>query len=195
MRSVKQVSSLRTLTLASQNERDRARAALAHAEKQALEVIAQAEARAEELAAAARAQGYAQGLRDAHRSLLKALEASQQRMDQLETESAEVALEIARSILSYESRIDGQLVRTIASKALSRLRRAQRIVVYIRPDDRAVVEREIRGWIQGICEPRTLDIVDDPALDGGVRIESDLGVVDGTLSAQLDVLRRALKSP
>jgi flagellar biosynthesis/type III secretory pathway protein FliH len=102
-----------------------------------------------------------------------------------------LALDVARLVLDREARVDKQMVAEIARKALSRVRRAQSIVLRVHPGDAQEAQARVREWIVAGAETTLLEVVGDESIAlGSVRVECELGVIDASLSAQLAAIAR-----
>jgi flagellar assembly protein FliH len=106
-----------------------------------------------------------------------------------ERQMVQLALAVARRIVSRELTQDPELVAALAHVALQRLGESAPATIRLNPEDHAVViaQRAI-PWAG-----TQVAIVPDPAVvRGGCLVESDLGTVDASLDAQVAELSRAL---
>ena len=149
-------------------------------------------------------KGYAQGERAGIEAGGKRAEAMLRRMSQTldelatlrrtmvretERQVVELALTLARRIVTRELSIEPDLVAALAHVALERLGEASPATIRLNPEDYTTVSAH-RGqqW-----EGAHVDIVPDPAIArGGCLVESDFGMIDGSIEAQFDELTRAL---
>jgi flagellar assembly protein FliH len=150
------------------------------------------------------ASGYAQGERAGfeagqHRAeaMLHRLEATLEELTALrratiaetERQMVELALAIARRIVGREVTIDHDLVVTIARVALERLGPGTSATILLNPEDYArVAARHGADW----AGPRVRVFPDEGVSRGGCKVESDLGVIDGTVEAQFEEIANEL---
>lgn len=149
-------------------------------------------------------KGYAQGERAGIEAGGKRAEAMLRRMAQTlddlarlrqtmiketERQIVELALTLARRIVARELSIEPDLVAALAHVALGRLGESSPATIRLNPEDYAtVVAHRGEQW-----EGTLVTIVPDHAVArGGCLVESDFGMIDGTLDAQFDELSRSL---
>jgi flagellar assembly protein FliH len=106
-----------------------------------------------------------------------------------ERQVVQLALAIARKVIHREVSIDHDLLAAIARVALDRLGESTQVVVRLNPDDHAVAAGAgASAWPVG-----HVTVVADPRVPpGGCRVESELGVVDAGVDAQITEIARAL---
>jgi flagellar assembly protein FliH len=112
-------------------------------------------------------------------------------IQQTEQQVVELAVTLARRVVTREISLDPQLVAALAHVALERLGEQAPATIRLHPDDYAAVAAQ-RGeaW-----EGAQVSIVPDAAVArGGCQVESDFGLIDAGVHAQLDELSRALLS-
>jgi flagellar biosynthesis/type III secretory pathway protein FliH len=108
-------------------------------------------------------------------------------------EIAQLAIDVARTILGREATTSFELVREMAHKALGRVRRAQNVVLRAHPDEAADVRERCRSLLPVGVEPEGMTVESDPLVGrGGVIVESELGRVDATIETQLRAIARVL---
>ncbi len=106
-----------------------------------------------------------------------------------ERELVQLALAIARRVVQREVTVDHDLVMTIARVALDRLGEGTAATIRLNPEDyRAVVALHGDAWA-GV---RVRVLADDGVTRGGCKVESDIGLVDGSVEAQFDSISREL---
>jgi flagellar assembly protein FliH len=118
---------------------------------------------------------------------LTALRASMIR--QTETQIVELALAAARRIIHREVSLDRSLLIAIVRVALDRLGESARVTVRLHPE-----EFEATGAAR-VAEFAGTDIVfvsDARVGRGGCRVESDMGILDAGVDAQIQEIARAL---
>ncbi len=149
-------------------------------------------------------QGYAQGERAgleaaAARSelVLRRLSGTIQELQELKTDIlqrteqqvVQLSLAIARRIVHREASLDRELVATMARVALDRLGRSATATIRLHPDDLAAVTHGRTD----IDQDGVAQFVADPMVRrGGCLVQSDLGLVDVSLDAQIDEIGTAL---
>lgn len=108
---------------------------------------------------------------------------------QTERQMVELALAIAKRIVNREVAIDRDLLIAMARVALDRLGEAAHITVRLSPDDFAVTGAAQMAQLTG----SNVEVVADARISrGGCRVDSDLGVLDAGIEAQLQEVARAL---
>jgi flagellar biosynthesis/type III secretory pathway protein FliH len=100
-----------------------------------------------------------------------------------------LALAIARRVIGREVSLDQDLLLAIARVALERLGESARITVRLHPDDfEATAAARAAQW-----SSRSVEVVADPIVGrGGCRIESEFGLIDAGIDAQIQEIARAL---
>lgn len=110
-------------------------------------------------------------------------------IQQTEHQVVDLALTLARRVVHRELTLDPQLVAALAHVALERLGERAPATIRLHPDDYATVLAQ-RGeqW-----EGAQVTVVPDAAVArGGCLVESDFGMIDGSVDAQFDELTRSL---
>jgi flagellar assembly protein FliH len=110
-------------------------------------------------------------------------------VQQTEHQVVDLALTLARRVVHRELSLDPQLVAALAHVALERLGERAPATIRLHPDDYATVLAQ-RGeqW-----EGTQVTVVPDAAVArGGCLVESDFGMIDGSVDAQFDELTRSL---
>jgi flagellar assembly protein FliH len=150
------------------------------------------------------AKGFAQGERAGAEASGERSEATLRRLtetlDELTTVRAEMirqterqmvhlALAIARRIVQREVSLDPDLLLAMARVALERLGETARVTVRLHPEDYAAAGATRVSESTG----SNVTIVADPRLSrGACRVESDMGLLDVGIDAQLQAVGRAL---
>lgn len=107
---------------------------------------------------------------------------------QSERQMVELAFAVARRVLHREVSLDRDLVVAMARVAIDRLGDSAPVTVRLHPEDYDATTAA-RQRLQG----GTVTIVADDRLPrGGCRVESEFGVVDAGIDAQLDEIQRVL---
>ncbi len=106
-----------------------------------------------------------------------------------ERQMVQLALAVARRVLHREVSLDQDLLIAMARVALDRLGESARIEVRLSPEDyEATVAARMAAW-SGTGVAVTPD---SRVPRGGCRIESDFGMVEAGIDAQIQELARAL---
>jgi flagellar assembly protein FliH len=178
---------------------------LGAAQEKAQELIAQAEAEAEQIRESARQQGTAEGREEVKRSMLPSLVAFADAGQSLivfeeklialyEPHLVQLALEIAEKVIGRVVDVDEQVITSVLERARAEVTDAKQLRVFLHPDDLEVI-REMRPDLIRMENGggRTIEVL--AALDigrGGCRLESESGIIDATIPAQLDEIQRQL---
>jgi flagellar assembly protein FliH len=150
------------------------------------------------------AQGFAQGERagaeaaaERGKAMLRRLSETLDELAELrarithetERQVVQLALAIARKVIHREVSIDHDLLAAIARVALDRLGETTQATVRLNPDDHAAAAAaRASEWAAA-----HVTVVADPRVPpGGCRVESDLGVIDAGVDAQITEIARAL---
>lgn len=171
----------------------RARALLAEAERERDRVLASAREEAEAL----RTQAYREGREQARAESSAWMTAATARWSAaLEAEQSSVvtlACDVVLAVLGRESSLGVEVVRDVTKQALSRVRRARRVVLKVSPHEIDGVRAAMQAWLPAGMTPDVLDVESDPSVRaGGVIVETELGRLDARLDVQLAAIRRAL---
>lgn len=111
-------------------------------------------------------------------------------LQKAERQIVQLALAIARRIIHREVSIDRELVAAMGRVALDRLGQASTATIRLHPDDYAAV---VRGAAAGGSEDGATTIVADPMVRrGGCLVQSDFGVIDVGVDAQIGEIATAL---
>jgi flagellar assembly protein FliH len=148
-------------------------------------------------------KGYAQGERAGAEASARRGEATLRRLAQTIEELAglrtelvqkterqviELSLAIARRILHREISLDRELLVTMARVALERLGENTSATIRLNPDDYGII-----GASAPIGEGSIVRVVADPLVSsGGCLVQSDFGLIDLSLDAQLGEMAAAL---
>jgi flagellar assembly protein FliH len=113
-----------------------------------------------------------------------------QMIHQTEHQMVQLALAVARRVVHREISLDRDLLVAMARVALDRLGESAQVTVRLSPEDFEVIvaTRADQEWAG-----TNVTVVADPRVSrGGCRIESDLGVMDAGVDAQIQEIARAL---
>ncbi len=200
-----------------------AREVLARARAEADEIIMRAREEAEAIAARVKEEAYAEGLarglaegkergyregmdraveeaarlrEEALLALRGAEEARRRLLLEIEREVVDLAVEIAEKVLCKELEQDRDAVLVVAREALSLVAGRKSAYLFVNPQDLPAAEGA-RGELAALLGPKALvEVIADPAVErGGLRVETERGDVDATLSARWKEILAALKPP
>jgi flagellar assembly protein FliH len=112
-------------------------------------------------------------------------------MQQTERQMVQLALTIARRIVSREVTLDPELISAMAHVALKKLGTASPATIRLNPEDYTIVTRDGGDrWGGGGAQ---VTVVPDPQVArGGCLVESDFGRIDASLDHQFEEMSRAL---
>jgi flagellar biosynthesis/type III secretory pathway protein FliH len=137
--------------------------------------------------------GYAEGSARAARELtsIAAARASALREGQKLLQRA--AMQLARKLVGKAADVDPAYVAALVEPLLACVRRAQRVILCLHPEDAAALEPRLlelraRAEFEGVLEI----VRDDSVARGGCTIESELGELDARVSTRLGEIARAL---
>jgi flagellar assembly protein FliH len=166
--------------------RQQAALLLAEAQAQASELLRTAGAEAEATQATVRAAAFAEAASRLAAHWL-VLEQRQQEQDAASIErTVGIARVLAERILGEQLRLEPELIVALARRALDEARGARQILLGAHPDDASSLEAHL--GVLGF-DPGAVTVVAMPTLArGSLRIETELGVLDGELSPRLDHL-------
>lgn len=108
---------------------------------------------------------------------------------QTERQMVHLALAIARRILQREVSLDPDLLLAMARVALERLGDSARVMVRLHPDDYAAAGA---ARVADFTTSNVTVVADSRLSRGACRVESDMGLLDVGIDAQLQELGRAL---
>jgi flagellar assembly protein FliH len=106
----------------------------------------------------------------------------------------DLAVRIAEKVIDRELRIDPRTTLGSARKAVEQIFRGCHVVLQVHPDDAALVSQVVDQnprWAEDLAgiEVRPCEDIDR----GGCRLLSGSGVIDMTISSQLELIERALR--
>jgi flagellar assembly protein FliH len=158
--------------------------------------LSAAHARAAELErirARAHAEGFAAGSALAAKELLAIAGARATALREGEKQLERAVLLVAGALVGRTIEADPALIAHLVEPLVARLRRAQRVMVRVHPDDTATLAARLPELRRRTELEGALEIVGDPALArGDCSLESDLGDLDARISTRLSELARTL---
>ena len=122
---------------------------------------------------------------------IETLEASRQkfmrRVDTIEEELMETALDLAKQVVAKEIRNDSkEIALRLARLLLAKVKDAAKITLKVNPDDYGYIKKYLEA-------SRSIEIVPDSAVGmGGVIILSDIGNIDGEIMHRFERIKEAV---
>ncbi|MDH4064572.1 MAG: flagellar assembly protein FliH [Acidobacteriota bacterium] len=111
-------------------------------------------------------------------------------LQKTEQQVVQLSLAIARRIVQREVTLDRELIAAMGRVALDRLGAVSTATIRLHPDDYAAV---MHGYPDGTADAGGTTIVADPLVRrGGCLVQSDFGVIDVSIDAQIQELATAL---
>jgi len=112
-----------------------------------------------------------------------------QMIHQTERQMVQLAMGIARRVVHREVTLDPDLLIAMARVAMERLGETAQVKVRLHPDDYAAAGAARVAQLAG---SNVMIVADAHLSRGGCRIESDMGILDAGVDAQLQEIARAL---
>ncbi len=162
------------------------------------------QAQLDELEREAFAKGFAQGERSGQEAadqrgeaMLRRLTETLQELTQLrsqmihqtERQMVELAVAVARRVVHREVSLDPDLLVAMARVALERLGDAARITVRLNPDD---YQSTGAARVAQLTASNVTVVADGRIPRGGCRVESEMGILDAGIDAQIQEIAQAL---
>jgi flagellar biosynthesis/type III secretory pathway protein FliH len=175
------------------------------AQEKAQKLLADAQANAEQVRAEAVAVGTAAGREEAKQELLPSLTAfanagqaliifEQQMIEAYKAQLVRLALDIAEQICAKAVEEDAQITASVLDRARREVGEAKRLRVVMNPADWTVLAAVAAELLRtGNESGRQIEVVAAEDVGrGGVRLETEIGVVDATVPVQFAEFRRQL---
>jgi hypothetical protein len=109
-----------------------------------------------------------------------------------ERQLVQLAIAIATRVIHREITLDSELLVAMARVALDRLGNTSSATIRLHPEDHAAA-LAVRGEA---LSTESVQVIADPTLNrGGCHVESEFGVIDLTLGAQMDEIATGLLGP
>ena len=178
---------LRAELLDAQNA---ARALLADAQRQATKLVADAQRDADEQRAAAEREGREAGAALFSAKLIELAQIEARSDERSLDRTVALARLLAERLLGDELRLQPERVTALSKAALTELRAARQITIVCHPSDAPHLRDALH--LLSVAE-QSLDVrPDDARAVGSLRLETELGVLDGELAPRLDRLVQEL---
>lgn len=174
-------------------------AAVYDAQLEAAAIRQRAEAEAEQIRRAAHAEGYAAGQAAAARQLFDLAAVQAELSKRAERDATQAALLVAGQLLGSTLSTEPEKILALLKPHLARMRRAQRIVLRLHPDDTAWLQ-DHPDALNELREQHTLasslELRSDASITrGGCVVESNIGDLDARVETRLTLLATALDLP
>ena len=169
----------------------RAKELIEEAERQAELMVRAAERESASVRLSAEAEGRADGAA-AIAAKAVALAAYEARTAERELDrTVELARLLAERLLGETLKLDPGCVTALARQALTEARGARRVTISAHPDDAAILERSLAEL--GVDGVAAAVIAEPSRRRGELRIQTEIGVLEGDIAPQLDRLSRKLR--
>ncbi len=106
---------------------------------------------------------------------------------------SELALAIATRLVGGHLREHPDTAIEMAQQALSEVTHAVDARIKVNPADADTLRQAMPELFQASPTLRHIDVISDPTISAGCRIETDGGIVDATLETMLEQARRAIR--
>lgn len=106
---------------------------------------------------------------------------------------AALGVAIASRILGREITVSRDAITEIVRDALREVASADKVRIRVNPFDVQVIAEKKALLLSANASIRGVEIVEDPAIEGGAKIESDAGLIDATIQTQLELSYKALR--
>ncbi|HET8938209.1 MAG TPA: FliH/SctL family protein [Polyangiales bacterium] len=172
------------------------RAAVYDAQLEAAALLERAHNDAERIRQTAHAEGYAAGNAAAARQLFDLASLQAELGKRTEHDATQAALLVAGQLLGSALTVEPEKIAALLRPHLARMRRAQRVVLRLHPDDATWLEQNPTALME-LREQHTLasslELRPDPSITrGGCVVESNIGELDARVETRLTLLAAAL---
>jgi len=167
------------------------------AEQRAAELTATAEAAYEKARKTGYEDGFQEGRKDASGQALRLIEESSLIGSKLSAEAAKLSMAICATVIGEHVKVDPDLVRRIAERALQQSVVGDVITIVAHPDDKKVLTKSIDSF-RRLAGGASVSIEEDETMArGGCIVRTEFGEVDASLSMLLDSIaaKLGLKNP
>ncbi len=170
---------------------------------EAQSIIAAAEQRASELTASAEQayersqkqgydQGFEQGRRDASHQALRLIEESALIGSKLSAEAAKLAMAICSTVIGEHVKVDPDLVRKIAERALQQSVVGDVITIIAHPDDKKTLTKSVDAF-RRLAGGASVSVEEDETMTrGGCIVRTEFGEVDASITILLESIAAKL---
>lgn len=129
----------------------------------------------------------------ANEVLIQAEKVRREKLEMLEQEIVDLAVEIAEKLLSAQLTLDKEVILNIAAESLRLVADRHSVVLFVSPDELELVESK-KDELKSLLPARAqLQVIADAAIQpGGCRIDTGQGWVDATMETRREALLKAL---
>jgi flagellar assembly protein FliH len=165
-------------------------------------LISRAQEEADIIKETAAREGYRAGLEQAQadietlrNSISNVIDSKQEVFEYIAPDILEISVEIARKIVKKEIEQNPQVILdTIVDVMKTMSKEESRITVKLNPLQVDLVRAELPEYVSSIgMEAKITVIGDDTIEEGGCILNTTNGIVDATISTQIDIIKAALK--
>lgn len=136
-------------------------------------------------------EGFAEGLADAHRSLVSARREHEALLARAEPDVVTLALELSRRVVGRALELDPSLLSDMFAQTLAAAKGRARVTLVINPDDLDAVAGSLERF-DGAAGVAVTASTDPRVPRHACRIETERGVIEASIDTQLDALGKAL---
>ncbi|MCM1264858.1 MAG: FliH/SctL family protein [Candidatus Gastranaerophilales bacterium] len=166
-------------------------------------LVSRAQEEAEQIKQSAYQEGFNAGLQQAQadvanfRNVLGAFMGAEERVfNEIAPNVLELAMEIAQKIIKHEIKTDPQIVIDTVMDVMKTLSKNEpKIVLRVNPVQVQYIKDTLPEQIRLLGMETKLSVLSDEAItEGGCIIQTNNGVVDASIEAQLEIVQNALRS-
>lgn len=106
---------------------------------------------------------------------------------------AELALAVAIRMVGAELKTNPELAVSMARDALREVTHAMDARLKVNPQDAPILRHAMPELLNGSLSLRSIDIIEEPGIAAGCRVETDGGIVDATIESMIEQARRAIR--
>jgi type III secretion system HrpE/YscL family protein len=162
------------------------------AQERASEITSEAERKFKEAQENGYRQGFNQGLADASRKSVRLIEESTEVAERLAEEGAKLAIAIAGTVIGEHIKIEPDVAKKIAMRAIQESVIGENVTLVICPDDEAVMNQSL-GQLRRVAGNAAVNIETDPSFSrGSCMVRTDFGEIDATIETLLLSIRERL---
>lgn len=165
---------------------------LAAAEERAKDLRNSAEKAYEESRQKGYDEGFEQGKTEASQQALRLIRESSVVGERLSVEAARLALAICQTVIGEHVKVDPELVKKIAARALQQSVVGDTITIIAHPDDKAVLTKSIDAF-RRLAGGASVAIEEDAStIRGGCIVRTEFGEVDASIPVLLESMAAQL---
>jgi len=108
---------------------------------------------------------------------------------------SELSVSIATRVLGKELTVAPDTITELVRDAVRAVANADKIRIRVNPLDANILAANKQLVLSSNTTVRGVEIVEDPSINGGAKIESDAGAIDATIQTQLELAFESLRRP